>query len=137
VSDRSFHDAPDGAQPNKVMDRFFERQRRETLDRIATFQSRRRVRRVAVPLAAVLLAGAVLVGTGVFRPVRPNVAPVEDDWLFAWSLPGEVDEDPLAAFGPWVAAADADEGVESLLPPTPDEPPQDKWVLGNEIDGEV
>ncbi len=114
--------APDGGRGEPAADfaeQFFERQRRETLDRIQARQTRRRAVRVAVPLAATVLVAAVLVGTGALR--GRGAAPSEADWLFAWSASEVTTEDPLAAFGPWTTAEakESEADLDSLLPPLP------------------
>lgn len=112
-------DRPLAGHAAEFAGRFFDRQRRETLDRIRARRARRRVTQVAAPLAAALLLGAVLVGTGALRGPQPSAS--DADWLFAWSLPEEQVDDPLAAFGPWSTADAVESEVDAtpLLPPLP------------------
>jgi hypothetical protein len=106
------------------VDRFFERQRRESMARIARFEARRKARRVALPVAAVFVAAAVLVGMRALQTPAPVAAGDEVDWLFAWDLPGDTADDPLVPFGRWPTSADEAQGhngdEDSLLPPLPD-----------------
>jgi hypothetical protein len=113
----------------KLEERFFERQRQEILGRVGAYERRRRVRRTALPVAAVLLVGALLAGVFLVRAPSPQGA--ETDWLFAWSLPAESGTvDPLVAYGPDDASGATDlattavgseaPGIETdLLPPLP------------------
>ena len=117
------HDLIDPAgAPEDIMERFFERQRRESVARIARFESRRKARRVALPVAAVFLVAMALVGVRVLWAPGPVSTEAEVDWLFAWDLPADAGEDLLEAYGRWPTAAEATENSpdgDSLLPPLP------------------
>ena len=120
------HDLIDPAgAPEDGMDRFFERQRRESMERIARFESRRKARRVALPVAACFLVALALVGMRALQTPGPVSTDAEVDWLFAWDLPADAGEDPLQAYGRWPTTTDEATGdkqvdEDSLLPPLPD-----------------
>jgi hypothetical protein len=129
-------------RPEEFTDRFFERQRRESLARIDRFESRRRARRLAAPVAAVLLLAAVIVGGKLWRGGDQPAEQV--DWLFAWSAPAEEygyeyeQDDPLAPFGPWeTEEAAANGNGELFLPPLPEELWPDELAVSFEADDEA
>lgn len=99
----------------RAAERFFERQRREIMGRIAEHEARRRTRRTALPLAAALLIGALLSVAVLFHgpAARPDVAGGE--WVFAWSLPAEMTgSDALDAYGSPAGSGDAAEGSAAM-----------------------
>ncbi|MBP7146506.1 MAG: hypothetical protein KBD01_03100 [Acidobacteria bacterium] len=88
-------------------ERFFERQRREILGRVAAERRsrRRRGRRAAGLAAAALLVTAFLLGV-LQNPPAPD-PPLSAGWLFDWEFPADaVTADPLAPFGAFGDAAD-------------------------------
>jgi hypothetical protein len=96
-----------GDHERELAERFFERQREEILGRVRTYETRRRVRRTMLPVAAVLLAGSLVAGVLLSR--APPVPGADTDWLFAWNLPAESgNTDPLGPYAPAADASDTD-----------------------------
>jgi len=93
-------------------DRFFDRQRREILDRIRDEQQLRRQRRGAVALAAAALVMAVLV----FAVIGASPPSVSESLTLLESIDvpaAAVSSDgPLGAFGAWEAAPLLAEGLD-------------------------
>ena len=113
---------PTGA-PEDLIERFFARQRRESMARIARFESRRKTRRVALPVAATLLVIAAVIGIRALKAPAPVSTETEVDWLFAWNLPADAGEDFLQVFDPWTTTEEATDNTydgDSLLPPLPE-----------------
>lgn len=101
-----------------LLDRFFERQRREILARLERRRLRRRPRSA---LAAMAVAAAALLAVGL--ALISSAPPDRTDSAWLWELPLSVDDldsdaDLLAAFDPWDGARP---GEEAVLPPLADE----------------
>jgi hypothetical protein len=83
-----------------LLERFFERQRREIVDRILRERSTVRRRRTLTALAAAVLAAVAFGGIVLERGPGSDAGVVLD----LWNLPAHhtlSGEDPLAAFGEW------------------------------------
>ncbi|RMG45309.1 MAG: hypothetical protein D6718_07885 [Acidobacteria bacterium] len=103
------------------VDRFFDRQRREVLDRIA----QRRRTRPAAWLAALAAAALLAAGAGLALLTEPPEVTTATAWLWELPLPepdAEAGDDLLAAFGPWELAEEPPESVP--LPPLFEEDPE-------------